>query len=86
MLTHKTKGHTNPQTNELAGLAIELGRLTLRMKLSPLTCRSLSVPCLNDQGLGATGAISGVLKGRCSGQMVPAVARALLRYSLTKIS
>ena len=71
-------------TNELAEQAIKLDRLILQTESDS---RSLSVPCLNCQALGAAGADSENLEGKnLRQQIVPAASRVLPQYSLIRAS
>ena len=80
-LSHK-RAH---KRSELAEMAIKLRRLTLQTKSSLPTSRSLSVPFLNCQALGAARPLRVILKERPSGQVAPAAARVLPQYSLIRI-
>lgn len=84
-MTHKIKGHTNPQTNELAGLAIEVGSFTYtETDVGPLfveVCQFLaSMTRTREQWCHSR-------RGRSSlGQMVLAVALGPCSIFLTKVS
>ena len=73
------------RTPTSAGLGLLLMNL-YKQNPSLSTGRSLPIPFLSCQALGAARPLQGILKERTSGQMVPAAARVLPQYSPIRIS